>query len=511
MLAISIIERSLKTVVRKASQRASRRIRPALAALSAALALAGCVNYAGIHSDKQAVTPDALSSRESLPAQGGNWPGQDWASTFGDPQLQALIDEALAGNPQIAEAQARLARATASAQGARSGLAPRVDARYSLNRELLSGNALYPPPYGGEWYTENNAALAASWDLDLWGRNRAGLAQAISAQRAAQAEAQAVRLALANSVARVYNELAHEYAQYDLVAAEIARRREIGVVTAARVSAGLDTQVETRTSEANVAASDTQLAEISGRMEATRFQLAALLGKGPDRGRSITRPVLASDAPVVLPDALPADLLSRRPDLVAARWRIDAASQGVRAKQADFYPNLNLAAAFGFDAFGFGRFLQFGSRQANIGPAINLPIFDAGALRAALRERYGICDEAVASYDKTLIQALSEVATQVAGIRSTDAQTRRARRAFDAAAKAYELAVVRYRAGLSTQLQVLSADLNQLEARQRLVDLGAIRRDQQFALIKALGGGFDARASADTAAAAPAAASSASL
>ncbi|WP_091906275.1 efflux transporter outer membrane subunit [Chitinasiproducens palmae] len=456
----------------------------------AALALAGCVNYSGIHSDKTIASPDTLSSTETLPAQGGAWPDEQWAAQFGDPQLQALIDEALADSPSIADAQARLARAAAYSQGARGRLAPRVEARYALTRELLSSNALYPEPYGGQWYTENNASIGATWDLDLWGRNRASLRQAISEEKASAAEAQAVRESISHSVARVYNELAHEYAQYDLIAKEIQRRKEIGEMTRARVGAGLDTQVEVRTSETNVASSDTALAEVEGRMAATRLRLAALLGKGPDRGNTIARPTLLARPAVALPDALPANLVSRRADLVAARWRVDAASQGVEAKKADFYPNLNLSAAFGFDAFGFGRFLQFGSRQANVGPALNLPIFDAGALRAELRGRYADYDAAVANYNKTLIDALSEIATQVAGIRSTEQQRERAQRAFDAAAEAYRLAVIRYRAGLSTQLQVLNADLNQLNEQQRLVDLNAIRVDQQFALIQALGGGF---------------------
>ncbi|WP_043225372.1 TolC family protein, partial [Burkholderia glumae] len=142
------------------------------AAAVAALALAGCANYAGIHSDRR-ITPAAqLASTESLPAEGGRWPTLDWADQFGDPQLPKLIGEALDGNPTIAQAQARLAKASSYIEASRAPLLPKVEGSYSWTRELYSGNGLVPPPYGGNWYSENNALASASWELDLWGKNR---------------------------------------------------------------------------------------------------------------------------------------------------------------------------------------------------------------------------------------------------------------------------------------------------------------------------------------------------
>ena len=153
--------------------------RSALAA--AVFVLAGCANYAGISSDKQITAPqnDALQATQSVPSQGGQWPSLDWAKQFGDPQLPQLIDEALAGNPSIAQAQARIAKASSYIESSRAGLFPKVNGSYSWSRELYSANGLYPPPYGGSWYSENNALVSASWDLDLWGKNRSPLNQAV--------------------------------------------------------------------------------------------------------------------------------------------------------------------------------------------------------------------------------------------------------------------------------------------------------------------------------------------
>ncbi|CAB3700706.1 efflux transporter outer membrane subunit [Trinickia soli] len=463
------------------------------AAALAALALAGCANYAGIHSDK-AITPAAsLETTQSLPNEGGQWPSLDWASDFGDPQLPRLINEALAGSPSIAQAQARIAKAQSYIETSRSALLPKVTGSYSATRELLSGNGLYPPPFGGNWFTEHTALASASWDLDLWGKNRERVKASVSQEKAAEADMQEARITLASSVARTYNQLAQLYAMRDIAQREIRNRQEVGSIANDRVSAGLDTNVEKQTALGNVATSQATVSDLDGQIKSVRYQLAALLGKGPDRGLAIADPVLGPGGAVTLPSNLPADLVSRRPDIVAARWQIEAALANVKEAKAEFFPDINLAAAIGFDAFGWSRFLTAGSRTVQAGPAIHLPIFDAGALRAQLKGRYADFELDVANYNQALVNAMSDVATQVSSIRSIDTEMNDAQRALDASAEAYRLAVIRYKAGLSPQLQVLTADSNRLAAEQTLTNLRMKRRDLQFALIRALGGGFDAQ------------------
>ncbi|MEA3120209.1 MAG: hypothetical protein QOI13_3479 [Paraburkholderia sp.] len=466
----------------------------ATVAALAALALAGCANYSGIKSEKAPASASGFQTKQSLPAEGGQWPALDWASQFGDPQLPLLVAEALEGNPSIAQALSRIAKAQSYIENSRSNLFPKANASYSVNRELFSANGIYPPPFGGSWFTEQNVLASASWDLDLWGKNRARLQSAISQEKAAEASMQEARITLASSVARTYNQLAQLYAIRDITAREIANRQEVSAITNGRVVAGLDTNVERQTALGNIATSQTSLADLDGQITGVRYQLAALLGKGPDRGLQIAVPVLSPGGAVALPDELPADLVSRRPDIVSARWQIEAAMHDVKEAKAEFFPDINLSASFGFDALGWGRFLTIGSRQIQAGPAIHLPIFDAGALRAQLKSRYADFDLDVANYNQALIGALSDVATQVASIRAIDLEMGNAQRALDASSEAYRLAVIRYKAGLSPQLQVLTADLNRLSAEQTVTNLKMRRRDLQFALIRALGGGFEARA-----------------
>jgi NodT family efflux transporter outer membrane factor (OMF) lipoprotein len=455
-----------------------------------AAVLSACVNYAGIHSDAKTAEPQQYATQQSIPAGQGHWPAADWADQFGDAQLKALIDEALKSSPTLDQARSRVAAASAYSETAKASTMPRVDASYSLTRQQYSGTALVPPPTGGSWQTENKGLLSASYDLDLWGKNREALKAALSQLQASEADAQVVRLTLTTAVARAYNQLARLYVLRDIAAQEIAQRERIERLTAGRIATGLDTDVELKIAQANLATSRAALKAIDGSIVTTRYEIAALLGAGPDRGLAIARPTLGIGDEVRLPDNLPADLVSRRPDIVAARWRVDGLTHEVKSVKAEFYPDINLSAAIGFDAFGFGRFLTAASRTASVGPAIHLPIFDAGELRAKLKGRYAEFDYAVATYNQTLVTALSQVATQLADIRATDGQLTDAQTAQSAARRADELALTQYKAGLTNQLTVLNADVTALSADQAVANLRMNRRDQQIALAQALGGGY---------------------
>jgi outer membrane protein TolC len=169
---------------------------------------------------------------------------------------------------------------------------------------------------------------------------------------------------------------------------------------------------------------------------------------------------------------------------------VDATLHDIKVAKAEFYPDINLSAMIGLDAFGWGRFLNAASRTASAGPAIHLPIFDGGALRAQLKGRYAEFDFSVANYNETLVNALTDVATQLADIRSIDTQIVNAVRTDTAAQRALTLALAQYKAGLTTQLTVLNAQTNALASSQVVANLRMTRRDRQIALAAALGGGY---------------------
>jgi NodT family efflux transporter outer membrane factor (OMF) lipoprotein len=266
-------------------------------------------------------------------------------------------------------------------------------------------------------------------------------------------------------------------------------RNEVQRLVRQRIGAGLDTNVELRQSEGLIAQTLVDTEQIDESIERARHALAELTGQGPQAYATLS-PVLGGVSSLRLPGGLPADLIGRRPDLVAARWRVEAATQDVKAARAQFYPNVNLAAFVGLSSLGLDNFFKLDSRSFGAGPAVRLPIFDAGRLRAGLKQRTGDVDVAVDSYNSALLRAVREVADEVSTLRSIERQQASQADALTAAESSYSLATDRYRAGLGTLLTVLSAEGSVLTQRRATTDLKARHLNAEVALIKALGGGF---------------------
>jgi NodT family efflux transporter outer membrane factor (OMF) lipoprotein len=195
---------------------------------------------------------------------------------------------------------------------------------------------------------------------------------------------------------------------------------------------------------------------------------------------------------LTVPGAVPADLLGRRADIVAARWRVEAATHDIASAKAQFYPNVNLTAFVGLSSIGLSRLLDADSKEWGVGPAIHLPIFDAGRLRANLRGKTADLDLAVESYNGALLDAVRDAADQLASSQSVARQQAQQREAQASAEAAYDIAVQRYKAGLGTYLNVLTAETTVLNQRRLGVDLAGRALDTQVQLARALGGGFQA-------------------
>ena len=274
-----------------------------------------------------------------------------------------------------------------------------------------------------------------------------------------------------------------------MAVATLADREALQKLVAQRVGAGLDTNVELRQAEGTVPQVRQEIAALDEQIAVNRHALAALLGAGPQAADAIA-PTLGNRATPVLPATLPADLLGRRADIVAARWRVEAASRDIDSAKAEFYPNLNLTAFIGFQSLGLAKWLLAGSQMAGIGPAVHLPLFDGGRLKGNLRAKNADFDAAVEDYNARLIDALRDVADQLASTGYIDTQVREQQAALTSAEGAYDLAQQRYRAGLSTYLTVLTAQLAVEQQRRGAIDLKARRYAIDVELARALGGGF---------------------
>lgn len=463
--------------------------------LSAALiiAVAGCASMEGLQTRSQPADAARFATARSLEGTKSDvsaWPVEDWWKALGDPQLDALLEEALAGSPSLRLARSRVERALAVAEAAGAPLAPQLTGSVDATRQRFSQNALIPPPFAGQWRWQNQALLNFSYEFDFWGKNAAAYASALGQAKAAEVDAYAARLVLASSVARAYGQLARGFDQLDLAREIVAQREKNLALVAERVRAGLDSRFELKQAEAALPEARERVLQYEETITLARNQLAALAGQGPDRGLALARPKLASSGAVALPSLLPADLLGRRPDVVAGRWRVEAASKDIDNARAQFYPNLNLIAFAGFQALSWSKLVEMGSRTIGVGPALRLPIFDGGRLRGNLGTRNADYDAAVEQYNQTLVDALREVADQIAAFRSIAQQEPETRAGLAASQEAYDLVLERYRAGLANYITVVQAEAQVTAQRSLIADLRARELDAAIGLARALGGGY---------------------
>lgn len=457
-----------------------------------AILLSACANMSGIQTSAHSNTAADYATATSLPDQGGQWPDASWVTSIGGAPLQQLTDEALAGNPDLQVAAARVAAAHAMVEAAGASSKPQVGASFSSTRQRFTENSIYPPPFGGAYVTDNELALNFSYDLDFWDKHGAELRSALSQSKAAEAEHYASRLMLTTAVAKAWIQLARQYAQLDLTNQQLALRDQLDRLTQQRFAAGLDTQSDNQQSRLQVANLLSEHAQWNEAIALTRNQLAALLGQGPDRGLLIPQPSLPAETAITLPDQLPMGLLGRRADIVAARWQVEAAQSDIKVAKTEFYPNVNLSAMIGLSSLGWTNFLSKSSMVNGIGPAIHLPIFEGGALRAQLKGRVAAYDGAVATYNKALTDALHEVSDQVQSLRAAEIEKNNQAAATQAAERGMKLAQQRQQVGTANMLQVVATQITYLSQRKFELDTLARRADLRIGLIKSLGGGFDA-------------------
>jgi NodT family efflux transporter outer membrane factor (OMF) lipoprotein len=462
-------------------------------AIALAAALAGCAHAPDLGARPEPKPASAYAAQQTFQASARQWPADRWWTNYGDPQLDTLMDEALAGSPSLAQAEARVRKADALAEVAGAARKPKVDLNATVATIKQSYNNGIPALFVPKGYNDVvRGVVDLSWDTDLYGRNRAAMAAAVSEAEAARVDAAQARLVLTSSVAAAYADYVRLFLERDTALQAIELRHVTVGLATQRTQQGVANIGDQRQAETAEYQSQESLSALDEQISLARNRLAALAGAGPDRGLSLAPPTKAPSSSFALPANLALDLVGRRPDVQAARLRADAMASRIKVARAGFYPNVNLTAYLGGQALHLNNIVDNGSDIGQLAAAISLPIFSGGRLEGAYKGARADYDAAVAAYDATLVQALQEVADAATSQRALDGRLTQARQALAAAEEAAKIARLRYEGGLSNALQAIIAEDAVILQRRYVTDLEARRLTLEAAMVRALGGGFRA-------------------
>lgn len=462
----------------------------ALAALVSCAALAACVP-----------TPSTTPAETALEANHvglGATPApaiaEDWWKAFNDRALDAVVDRALADNPSLHAALARMHAAQAVLSENQASFWPQLTFDGQEQRERFSKNYIIPPPFGGktDWIGTIGANL--SWSIDIWGKQADEIDKARETARAAELDHAAARLALAGAVVENYIAIARGHALTVIARQAAADRASLLKLFETRRDAGLENDQAVKDAEAQLAEANEVVTRAVANHDVLIHALAALTGQGAESYATLPSPVEQPETALALPATLPADLLARRPDILAAQARIDAAMSGREAASKAFYPDIDLIGTAGWAAIGLAPMFSASALQYGAGPALHLPIFDAGKLRAEYAGATASLDEAVADYNGAVLNAVRETSDALTQLHAVDAQQADDTRALSAAEASYRLAQTRYRSGLDNRLVLLEAENTLLAARQNHAELDAATVTSRVTLVMAIGGGYAAHA-----------------
>jgi multidrug efflux system outer membrane protein len=454
--------------------------------------LAGCIAVPADTSKPAGIdlaTQARLAPGIELPADA--WPAEQWWLSYQDPQLNALVARALKDNPSLATVAARVAGAQAIVTAERADEGGQVGLATGVNRQRYSSNGFFPPPIGGEYFNDLNVQVRAAYDVDWWGKHRAQIAAALGEANARRLDAAQAAQAIAAGVVQSYFRLQMLWARQDNVSALAAVQRELVAGRKARIAHGLAASEQLSGAELDLGVMEEQAAQLATQARREREVLRALTGGDAqlltDLARATPRPETNA-----LPRELGMQLLARRPDLQAARWRVEAQLGRVAASEAAFRPDINLVGGFGFDAISLGKLLRWPSRTPLLGATLDLPLFDNGRLKAQLGVARSSRNELVAEYNEAVLAAVREVAQEGATLQGLEQEAQAHQRMLDASRKLVDSAEARMQRGLLERAGVLQARMTLLRQQDTGLQLLDARLQTQVALAKALGGGYHA-------------------
>ena len=479
----------------KSAGSASRTVKPRILAgalLAGLVLLSGCAVGPRYSRPSAPVPPDYKETPQNWkPAQPADQTLRGkWWEIYQDPQLNALEEKINISNQSLKAAQAQFAQARATLRYNRADYYPTVTAGVSATRERLSRNRPLARLTGVTTTNDLVLPVDMSYEPDVWGRVRRTVEAARADAQATLADLESVRLSVHSELAVDYfqaRELDAEAQLLDSTVASYARQLEL---TEDRYKGGIASQVDVAQAETQLETARAQAIDV--REQRTQFEhaMAALVG---EPASSFNVPVLArSAAPPVVPPGLPSELLERRPDIAANERLMAAASAGMGVAKAAYFPLFNLSPSAGFESTTIVNWLSNPSAFATVGASAVVTAFDVGRRRAASDQARAVYDQAVANYRQDVLNAYQEVEDNLAALRLLEDESNTQTAAVAAAEHSLALSNNRYRGGVTTYLEVITAQTTALADERTSVQISGRRMVASVLLIKALGGGWDA-------------------
>ncbi len=411
----------------------------------------------------------------------------NWWELFGDPALNALEVEATGANQTIQAASARFAASRAALRGTRALRAPQVQATPTIVREQQSGNRANGAQHIA--FSDLVLPLDVSYEADIWGRVRQSILVSRGAAEASAADLAATTLGIQSELAIDYFALHAVDREAQLLADTVAAYEREVELTQNRFTGGLASAADVAQATTQLETTRAQAVDLGVSRANLEHAIAALVGR-PASSFSLTASPLDTPPPAV-PAVLPSAILERRPDVAAAERRVASASAEVGVTTAALYPIVTLSGAIGFEASSFGSWLAAASSFWSVAPAAAINVFDAGRRRAEVAQARAQYAEATANYRESVLGAFREVEDQLAALRVLDEESRVQDRAVAAAEQSVTLANNRYRGGVASYLEVVTAQSAALANQRTAVNLLQRRLIASVLLIEAIGGGWD--------------------
>ena len=462
--------------------------------LLAALALglcAGCAVGPDYKKPESVVTPmygEAGPWKVAVPKD--TLPRGEWWKVFQDPTLDELEGKVAAANTTLRAALARVDQAAAVARINRAQLLPSLHLDFAPDRLRYSGNREEPPGTFASPYTTNSIdlPLALSYEVDLFGRVRRTYESARALARASAADYQNVLLSLQALVAEDYFSLRSLLAQDAILAHTVDLRSQALKLVRQRRIGGASDDLDVYQAEADYDGVLSDQAAIDRQVAEARHGLAILVGELP-ANFSFDPPPLGG-VPPAIPTGLPSELLDRRPDVATAEQTLASANAQIGVAKAAFFPEIDLTAYAGVNSAAFNTLLNTSSREWAVAPFVSLPLFQGGANLANYHRSEAAYDEAVANYRQQVLVAFQDVENGLSDLRFLTQQAAALDEAVDAATKAADLSVIRYKEGVADYFEVIDAERTALSDQLLAAGLQGQRFISTVLLVKALGGGW---------------------